>query len=168
MGLMKPQLQPGDTNLLIHPPIPPPLWGTCPRNIMGGKKWKLVSLEVREVGICAACGTTHAKKYEAHEVYKYNLHLYRQRLDKIVCVCWMCHQFIHYHHNQDAGRKLSEELSIAIWDHGNMLLHRDNDSFDVWRSTYTQWDDRWHLRWNCKSYYSDFTEPQWREYYNIT
>lgn len=157
-----------DTSLLIHPPIPKPLWGINPRNIMGKKKWREVSQRVCKDKLCQACGK-QGGKHEAHEVYQYNLKLYRARLVKIVDVCWMCHQVIHWIHNHqtDRHRKLPYDLFNSIQDHAKLLL---SDPFLImslqfWNEQFYEWNPRWHLRYEGKSYYCDMTQDEWREYY---
>ena len=87
--------------LLLHPCIPPKLYGVNPRSIYGQEWWdkqrKIAYVENNYH--CWACGVHQLdakgrQVLEAHECYEYDVSTYTAKMVAIVALCQYCHQFI--------------------------------------------------------------------------
>jgi len=141
--------------LLLHPPIPPALYGRNPRTAYGREWWNKVRRKAyRENNYhCWACGThrldARVPILDAHECYKYDYKRLEATLTEVVALCRNCHYFIHWrritsarHRRRvlergldillDAGLPLPEEqlqwlrLSLSGWE-----LRRKPASFTI-------------------------------------
>lgn len=171
MSLLKLAFEP-EPALLLQPPLPKPLWGISPRVLMGDKLWQVEKQKARAStgGKCAACGI-EPDRLDAHEVYCYNRRLYRQRLQRIVPLCWMCHQYIHISKSLQMGI-ISFEKATDVYDHGEKLLDAHPGLKEVvdamaeiaYFIVSNEFSQRWHLRWQHKSHYG-LNQQQWEKWY---
>jgi len=89
--------------LLLHPPIPWPLWGVNPRRLKGRQWWDVTRKVAFEANnqCCWACGTHRldvegSRKYlEGHETYDINYDTYISTYLGTVGLCPLCHTYIH-------------------------------------------------------------------------
>lgn len=109
--------------LLLHPPIPWPLWGVNPRRIEGTKWWNKTRKEAfrKNNNCCHACGVhrleTKEQWLEGHETYDIDYDAKTQTYMGTVGLCRLCHQFIH------CGRSFSElEKFGTLFLRGQRLL----------------------------------------------
>jgi len=89
--------------LLLHPCIPPMLYGVNPRTIRGEEWWDATrkAAYAENNFHCWACGVhqldaEYKQVLEAHECYTYDVTTYTARMVSVVALCLQCHQFIHW------------------------------------------------------------------------
>ncbi len=87
--------------LLRHPPIPWPMWGTNPRRLFGKVWWdkERKAAFVKNNNCCWACGRhrldTPEQWLEGHETYKTDYQERTQTYTGTVGLCRDCHAYIH-------------------------------------------------------------------------
>ena len=103
-----------DPSLLLHPNLPKPLHGLAPRTILGKTWWDKTRRKCyKDAGYrCESCGIQAAwnidrnifdfspyynglLKLHAHEDYHIDYDKKEAVLNKIVCLCPTCHNYIH-------------------------------------------------------------------------
>jgi hypothetical protein len=125
-----------DTSLLLHPTIPPSLYGTNPRTILGKKWWDVERRKAYESNMfcCHCCNWHKDSEYNigrnvlhAHECYNIDFESGRVVLDKIVALCVTCHDFIHIHRLGvlfDRG-EVDAEYCYLVTNRGLQLLRAE-------------------------------------------
>ena len=111
--------------LLLHPLIPPALYGVNPRTIKGKDAWDITRREAYKANnyCCWACGVyqldTPSGRLDAHEAYRYIYGSHKAFLAEVVGLCRRCHQFIHW------GRLAATNRGavIRVLSRGLTLLH---------------------------------------------
>lgn len=89
--------------LLGMPNIPKPLHGLAPRTIMGDYEWGKIRKQCYEDAgdVCEICGQKLGSKrgepmmHAAHELYHYDYAERKATFDRPICICPICHNFIH-------------------------------------------------------------------------
>jgi hypothetical protein len=170
--------------LLLHPNIPKPLHGIAPRTIVSKSLWDEIRRGVyKEANYCCeACGVqaewdveknkfAGSLKLHAHEDYEINYEFNVVFLNKIVCVCPTCHDYIHSGRANSLYDKgvFDEEDMWIITTHGDrVLMDSGLDPLDKTRDTNDykdEWLD-WYLEFNGKEYRSKFKSyEEWKEHY---
>lgn len=122
-----------EPEILLHPPIPLPMFGLAPRVVMDAQWWAKVKAEAyaQYNYTCAACGipkeTAPFRKWlEAHECYTIDYQQGRMNYVKTVALCHACHNYIH-RARLDAMCELgqiSKEKRAAIIRRGDGVLER--------------------------------------------
>ncbi len=170
--------------LLLHPPIPVPLWGVNPRTIVGQTRWNEMRREVFEKNndCCWACGVHQEKAkptpwLEAHELYDINYKKGEMKRKEIVGLCGYCHSFIHKRRLAtivDQGSGKPEHLE-AVLMHGTKITtkHKPKAWWNVNKQTKQMVQSRvkwreWYLLYDGNKHYSRFkNKTDHRRYYEV-
>jgi len=124
---------PRNVELLLHPPIPQPLWGTNPRTIFGKQWWAKERARALEAAKyrCQACGTPKQmarlkKRIEVHETYKIDNKAHVATYTGSVALCWACHSYIHRGRILRLTQRglLSSKMCRRILEHGRKLIEQ--------------------------------------------
>ena len=113
--------------ILLQRSVPAQLYGINPRTIKGSSWWDKKREEVYASTNyhCAACGVhrdnaKHYKRLEAHESFKFDDIEFVAELDRIVPLCHLCHNFIHFGRLQLI--KASDSFISEVFLHGLTVL----------------------------------------------
>lgn len=119
--------------------VPSTSWGNNLRNALTKAEWDIIRKQTyRESGYrCSICGV--ASMIHCHEVWHYNDETYIQTLEKLQCLCNLCHNVKHYGNTEilAADGKLSIDSVVEHFCKVNVCTvedfqaHRDY-SFGVW------------------------------------
>jgi hypothetical protein len=165
-----------EPSILLHPPIPPPMYGLAPRNIMGARWW----YETRQASYrstdyhCQACGVhrDYAEVHrwlEGHEFYTINYLTGRMIYRRTTPLCHYCHNFIHIMRLGSLVEKGKVPIAKynAVVAHGNAILKQAGlVKPPVYNGRIAPWH-KWRLIFNRKHYkplYSSLDE--WNLHHN--
>lgn len=129
----KPNPLPLRPDLLLHPNVPKPLHGLCPRTINGVNWWNRTRKAVYKLTEyhCLACGVhkldaVNRQWLEAHEIYEIDYKKGTAKFKEIVPLCHYCHNFIHDGRLTDLLERgeIHQSKFAAIIKHGDRVLSR--------------------------------------------
>lgn len=106
--------------------IPISTWGISLANRLPKNKWDDIRQKVYRGSDyrCSICNSNNMALH-AHEVWKFDDRRYIQRLERIICVCELCHDTIHFGRTSEVKDSVYVDKCIEHWCRINRKERKD-------------------------------------------